>query len=491
MDYKISGYKPAQLFHFFEEISAIPRGSGNEMQISNYLVSFAKERNLWFHQDSSYNVIIKKEGSKNAESLPSVMLQGHIDMVCEKHKSIDHDFTQDGLELFIRDGVLFANGTTLGADNGVAVALMLMVLDDKDIVHPPLECVFTTAEEVGLLGAKALDKSLLTARTMINLDSEEEGIATVSCAGGVRIVLTKEVKRQSVSGTLLHISIKGLLGGHSGSDIHKERHNANLLMARMCCRLMEETNGQLVSFIGGNKDNAIPRECEAALVYTNADEAHKAEETARQLICQFQEEILSEEPDFSCTLTAEKNCLVSALDKKDSRSFLLAMYLAPNGVQKRNLKMNGFVVASSNLGVVKTQDDKLTIVFSPRSSVPSLLEELKAHFGILAETFGFNTEFIGEYPGWNYNENSAVRKVFQESYKELFKKPLKIEAIHAGLECGLFCDAIPDLDAIAVGPTILDCHTPQEHLPLDSFERFYQFLKDVLRRLAAESHSPN
>ncbi|MEJ8735309.1 aminoacyl-histidine dipeptidase [Mediterraneibacter sp. ICN-202921] len=484
MDYKIKGYKPEQLFHFFEEISAIPRGSGNEKQISDYLVNFAQKRNLWVYQDSSHNVIIKKEGSKNAASLPPIMLQGHIDMVCEKNKNVQHDFTKDGLTLEVKDGILYADGTTLGADNGVAVALMLMVLDDEDITHPPLECVFTTEEEVGLLGAKALDKSLLSARTMINMDSEEEGIATVSCAGGVRIELTKTAERQTLDGTLLRLSIKGLLGGHSGSDIHKERHNANLLMARICCRLLEESAYHLVELNGGNKDNAIPRDCDATLLFTDSNTAVKAEELARRLFGQFQEEILPDEPAFSWEITMEKNSSAKVFTAEDSRAFLLAMYLAPNGVHKRNLKMDGFVVASSNLGVVRTEDDKQTIIFSPRSSVASLLEELKAHFKLLAETFGFTAAFIGEYPGWSYNETSAIRKVFQESYQELFGQTLRIEAIHAGLECGLFCDAIPGLDAIAVGPTILDCHTPQEHLPLDSFARFYQFLKDVLQRLA-------
>ena len=231
MEYKITGYQPEKLFHFFEEISAIPRGSGNEKGISDYLVSFAKERGLWVHQDEASNVIIKKKGSEGAEDLPAVMLQGHIDMVCEKVAGVDHDFTKDGLELIVKDGVLTANGTTLGADNGVAVALMLMVLDDEDIKHPPVECVFTTEEEVGLNGAKALDKSLISARTMINMDSEEEGIATISCAGGLRIECSRKIVREEAEGTLVKIVMSGLKGGHSGTDIDLERKNANRLMA--------------------------------------------------------------------------------------------------------------------------------------------------------------------------------------------------------------------------------------------------------------------
>ena len=217
MEYKITGCKPEKLFHFFEDISAIPRGSGNEKGLSDYLVKFAKDRNLWVYQDESNNVIIKKEGSEGAKDKAPVMLQGHIDMVCDKLAGVEHDFEKDGLDLIVKDGVLYANGTTLGADNGVAVALMMTVLDDKELEHPPVECVFTTSEEIGLNGAQALDKSQITARTMINMDSEEEGVATVSCAGGLRVQLTRKIERVQAEGTLVQIKAEGLLGGHSGN----------------------------------------------------------------------------------------------------------------------------------------------------------------------------------------------------------------------------------------------------------------------------------
>ena len=483
MNYKITGYEPEKLFHFFEEISAIPRGSKNEKAISDYLVDFAKSRNLWVYQDDLYNVIIKKEGSKGSENLPAVMLQGHTDMVCEKLANVEHDFTKDGLDLIVKDGLLTANGTTLGADNGVAVALMLMVLDDDNIQHPPLECVFTTQEEVGLCGAVALDKSLISARTMINMDSEEEGIATVSCAGGLRVLFSRQVKREAVEGSVMQISISGLLGGHSGADAHKERQNGNLLLARMIYHLMKHTDAKLVDFAGGTKDNAIPRECEATLVYETKDSAAKAEETANKFIAKLNEELIATEPNFHCSVTTKDHQNVSALSNEDAKAFINVMYLAPNGVQKRNMKMDGFVVVSSNLGVVSTEEDKVNIVFSPRSSVASLMEDFKERLALLADTFGFEMNCSGEYPGWSFVEESPIREVFIESYRDLFGEELKIEAIHAGLECGLFSDAIPGLDAIAVGPTINNCHTPDEYLPLDSFERFYAFLKDVLKRL--------
>lgn len=486
MEYKITGYKPEKLFHFFEEISAIPRGSGNEKGISDYLVKFAGDRGLWVHQDDAYNVIIKKGGSKGAEDKPAVMLQGHIDMVCEKVAGVEHDFEKDGIDLIVKDGVLTADGTTLGADNGVAVALMLMVLDDEDIKHPPVECVFTTEEEVGLNGAKALDKSLISARTMINMDSEDEGIATVSCAGGLRVECVRPIRRETAEGTLIQIEISGLLGGHSGMDINKERQNANILMGRMLHSLMKETDGKLVNVAGGSKDNAIPRECMASLLYTEASEAEKAEELSCRLAETFAEELSSDEPDFSCETSVEEGASADVLSDEDAKAVVRALYLAPNGVQKRNLKMDGFVVTSMNMGVIRTEENEAKLVFAPRSSVATLQEEMKERLRLFGEVFGFETSFSGEYPGWSYKEESPVRQVLQESYRELFGEELKVEAIHAGLECGLFSDALPGLDAIAVGPTLKDVHTPDESLPLDSFERFYRFLKDALRRLAEQ-----
>ena len=483
MEYKITGYKPEKLFHFFEEISAIPRGSGNEKGISDYLVKFAHDRGLWVYQDDAYNVIIKKGGSKGAENRPAVMLQGHIDMVCEKVAGVEHDFEKEGLDLVVEDGVLTANGTTLGADNGVAVALMLMVLDDEDIVHPPVECVFTTEEEVGLNGARALDKSQISARTMINMDSEEEGMATISCAGGLRIECTRPVVREKAEGTLLTIEISGLKGGHSGTDIDKERQNAIRVMARMLYQLMKNTDGKLVAFSGGNKDNAIPRECMASLIYADALQAQKADELACSLAETMADEITPYEENFTCEISSEEGRTADAISAEDAKAFITAMYLAPNGVQSRNIKLDGFVVVSTNMGVVRAEDDRLVIVFSPRSSVASLQEEMKARLGLLAETFGFTATYSGEYPGWSYKEESPIREVFLESYRELFGEELKTEALHAGLECGLFSDAVPGLDAIAVGPTLNNVHTPEENLPLDSFERFYELLKDVLRRL--------
>ena len=483
MNYKITGYKPEKLFHFFEDISAIPRGSANEKAISDYLVAFAEERNLWYHRDALFNVIIKKPASAGAKEKPAVMLQGHTDMVCEKLAGVAHDFTTDPLDLIIKDGVLSANGTTLGGDNGAAVACMLAILDDDTLTHPALECVFTTQEEIGLNGAEALDKSLLSARTMINLDSEDEGVATVSCAGGLRFGLTRPITRRKKEGMLLHLEATGLLGGHSGTDINKEHQNANLLMARMINHLFHNTDALLVDFNGGTKDNAIPRETSATLFYSDEVAAKNAENLALALSADFSSEICPYEPAFQFLVSTE-NGTADVISAEDGKAFITAMCLAPNGVQFRNMNLDGFTVTSLNLGIAATDETSASLVFAPRSSVATLMSALKEKLCLLAETFGFEVSMHGEYPGWSFAEVSPIRDVFVQSYKELFHDDLKIEAIHAGLECGLFSDAIPGLDAIAVGPTIRGCHTPDEHLPLDSFERFYELLTDVLKKLA-------
>ena len=465
MDYKITGYEPAQLFHFFEEISAIPRGSGNEKGISDFLVAFAKERGLDVYQDEVYNVIIRKPASAGAENAPTVMLQGHIDMVCDKLGSVEHDFTTDGIDLVVKDGVLTANGTTLGADNGIAVALMLTVLNDDSIAHPALECVFTTDEETGLVGAETLDKSQISARTMINLDSEEEGVATVSCAGGVVVTYTCPIVREHKTGSTLTLEISGLLGGHSGADIHLERGNGNLIMARIIDRLMVAGEPAIVSFNGGTKDNAINRECKAVLVYADHAAAEAATQIAKGIIADVTE--------------------VEAMDEKSALALIRALRLAPNGVIRRNVATDGSVEVSSNIGVVATSDDQVKIILSPRSSITSLQNEFKDRLQTLADVLGFDAKFEFEYPGWSYAEHSPVRDVFVESYRELFGSELRIESIHAGLECGLFAEALHGLDAIAVGPTLSDVHTPDESMELASAERFYELLIDVLKRLAA------
>lgn len=485
MEYKIKNQEPKALFQFFEEISAIPRGSGNEKELSEYLVSFAKARSLDYYHDEMYNVVIKKSGNGHNAQAPIVMLQGHQDMVCEKNSDSGHDFLKDGLDLLVENGYVKANGTTLGADNGIAVALMLAVLDDETLKHPPLECVFTVMEEVGLDGANYLDPKVLDARIMINLDSEEEGIATVSCSGGLCASLTKEGEFEREKRThFLSVQIKGLLGGHSGIEIHLERANANKLMGRILHALVKETAVQLVKIEGGNKNNAIPRECFCTLAFENEAEQKKAEEIIKYSKSELMGELLEDEPSFVVEIEKPKESFDVFWTRKATEEIVTALVLAPDGAQKRNVKQGGFIVASTNLGVIKSDEYGITFTFAPRSSVASLQKALTDKILLLGECFGFTAEISGAYPGWAFASESKIREVFSKSYQKLFHKDLKMDAIHAGLECGLFAGKLPGLDAIAVGPTITGCHTPEERLDLESCSRTWLLLKEVLERIS-------
>ncbi len=485
MEYQVNGRQPAAMFRYFEDISAIPRGSGNEKAVSDFVCRFAEERGLSWHQDELYNVVVKKPGSKGCETLPPVMLQGHLDMVCEKNADCPHDFEKEGLALEVCNGFLTAKGTTLGGDNGIAVALMLALLEEDTLRHPPLECVFTVQEEVGMIGAAHLDGSLLSARTLINLDSEEEGIATVSCAGGLRMQLSRPASWHSIAGGVgMRLRIGGLPGGHSGVDIHLERTNANKLMGRLLASL--ELPFGLAAVRGGNKDNAIPREAEALLVFGGEGEYRATAEKLRLLYAELQEELLPYEPLFSL-VWEQADLPERVLDEATAQALIRLLYLAPDGVLSRNMKQGGFVVSSVNLGVVRTTDAGVRVVFAPRSSVASRQEEIKQRLAVLAQTLGFTAACDGEYPGWSFAEVSPIRERFVKSYQKLFGGELRLEAIHAGMECGLFQGKLPGLDAIAVGPTILNCHTPEEKLDLGSCERTWQLLTDVLAGLTEKT----
>ncbi len=483
MEYKIKGYEPQAVFRYFEEISAIPRGSGNESGISAYLVDFAKRHQLEFDVDAVYNVVIKKDGSAGCQELEPVMLQGHTDMVCEKNQEVQQDFERDGIELIQEDGYVHANGTTLGADNGIAVAYMLAILADTTLVHPPLECVFTVQEETGLTGAALLDKSKLRAKTMINLDSEEEGIATVSCAGGLRAELSCPVAEEPCGDASFQIAVRGLLGGHSGTDIHLQRGNANKIMGRLLYFLYQEVPFQLVRLQGGNKDNAIARECDAQIVLQDAAKREQAKQWLDEKVQHLREEFCPSEPAFQVIVTEKVQAPTAAVARESTQNLLRLLYLAPDGVLKKDMQHDEFVVSSVNLGVVRISGNQFQAVFAPRSSVQALLEETKQQIQLLGQLFGGSVSFRGEYPGWEYAQYSKIRDVFCSMYRKLFHGELKLEAIHAGLECGLFAGTIEGLDAIAVGPTLRGCHTPDEVMDLQSCKNVWDLLLEVLEEL--------
>lgn len=479
MGYIIEGFEPKRMFEYFEELSAIPRSSGHEEKVADFLAEFAEKQGLFYYRDAIHNVIIKKAGSKGCEHLPAIMLQGHTDMVCEKNADTPHDFATEGIQLIMENGLLRANGTTLGGDNGVAVALMMALLED-DFAHPPLECVFTVQEETGLTGAIEMDPAQISARTMINLDSEEEGIATVSCAGGMRVQLSRNCSWTAVEYPGLRISIRGLLGGHSGTDIGLERGNANKLMGRILYALYESEDIFLSDISGGSKDNAIPRECDAVIAFKNAGELGRAITRIQEEADAIYNELKAAEPDFR--VNVEPFPVTSVMSSATAASLIRLLCLAPNGVRSRNVKAGGFIVSSLNLGVVQVQGEKVVLTFSPRSSIASQQNQTRKELLLLADLFGFDCRINSEYPGWCYQDNSTIRNIFKECYKQLTGVELRCEAIHAGLECGLFSQKIPGLDAIAIGPNIRGCHTPDEVLDLASFERTYQLVKAVLTR---------
>lgn len=482
---QLTGLSPEDVLRYFEIIAAIPHGSGNEKELSDYLVSFATERNLEIIQDESWNVIIRKPASKGAENKSILSLQGHIDMVCEKVPSSTHNFEREGLELLVEDGFLSAKGTTLGADDGVAVACMLAILADDTLAHPPLECIFTVSEEIGLLGAANLSPVQIQGKTLINLDSEEEGVATVSSAGGARIELSRSIRRHENRGFLVSISMEGLLGGHSGMEIQLDHVNATLLMARTLHKLLEvDPYAQLVEFCGGTLDNAIPRECEASVLYHTSTSADVAMGILEELHQDYHREIRPTEPGFKFHFNCQEDKDVQAMAKEDGRALVHAVLLTPNGVVKQRVGEPSYVIASTNLGVVSTTASECRYVCLPRSSVASVQESTLDRIRLAAETFGFTYQEISSYPGWAFAEHSPIRDVFLASYAKLFREDMKVETIHAGLETGLFVDAVPGLDAISVGPTLLDVHTPQERMELASLERFYTLLIDVLESLS-------
>lgn len=471
-----------QLFHYFEEISAIPRSSGNESAIADYLASFAVQHELQCYRDDINNIIIKKPASAGSENAPTVILQGHTDMVCEKDENSDHNFSCDGIKLVVKDGFISAEGTTLGADNGIAVALMLKILSDNSIVHPPLECVFTTQEETGLTGASRLSAGKLTGRIMINLDSEEEGVATVSCAGGMRVRFYKDPQWEDTDKKGILIKISGLAGGHSGMDIGLERGNANKLMGRVLEHIAEERIPFNIAAInGGGKDNSIPRECSCVIVLHSETDYDKVIHIINSDCADIKTELYQADSDFNITVSdAYPKRMMS---ERVTGSLIALIYLTPDGVLKRNPELNNFVAASLNMGIISTVGNGIAITISARSSIAAFQQNIRRRLALFAGHFGFAMQIDSSYPGWEYAPNSHIRDVFLRCYQQLSGKQMRIEALHAGLECGIFAEKLDGLDVIAVGPNIYDCHTPNERLEISSCERFYNLLIHVLAEL--------
>lgn len=476
---KLAGLQPADVFGYFEEICAIPHGSGNTRMISNYLVEFAKKHDLRYIQDEVDNVILFGEGTCGLEEHPPVILQGHMDMVCEKDADCDIDMAVDGLDVTHDNEVVFANGTTLGADNGIAVAMGLALLADKSIPHPPLEIVITTDEETGLLGANAIDLSHLKGKAMINLDSEGEGIFTVSCAGGARVNISLPVERHAVYGPCIRLVVDGLQSGHSGAEIHKNRGNANKIMGEFMNRIQKLMPLCLTSLAGGAKDNVIPYNCQATMVAMGIH-LERINDIAEQLQAEVREQY--DEPTAVIQAFDVDALGGNSLSTESTAKIISLLCAAPNGVQSWSRDIEGLVQTSLNMGVIKL-GDRFNASFSVRSSVNSEKIELIEQLKKLAEMFESSCTVSGEYPAWEYKKESALRDTMVKVYSEMFGKEPEILAIHAGLECGLFSEKVEGLDCISIGPQMHDIHTSNERLEIASTLRTWNFLKAVLAAL--------
>lgn len=476
---RLAGLEPAAVFGYFEEICAIPHGSRNTKMISDYLVGFAKAHNLTYHQDEMNNVILFSPGTCGMEDRPPVILQGHIDMVCEKEASCPIDMAAEGLDVTHDDTCVYAKGTTLGGDDGIATAMAMALLADDTIPHPPLEVVMTTEEEIGLLGATAIDLSQLKGRTLINLDSEAEGVFTVSCAGGCTACISLPVERRAVYGPCIRLTVDGLQGGHSGADIHLKRANANKIMGEFMSRIQKLMPLCLTSLSGGAKDNAIPRSCQATLVAMGINL-----ERINDIAAALQEEVRAnyDEPDATVQAFDVDALGGNSLSTESTAKVISLLCSAPNGVQKWSADIEGLVQTSLNLGIAKL-GDRFSATFSVRSSVNSEKQEVLDQLKALAEMLDGTYSQDGEYPAWEYRKESHLLDTMVRVYREMFAQEPKVEAIHAGLECGLFSQKLPGLDCVSIGPQMYDIHTTRERLEIASTERVWKFLLEVLKNL--------
>ena len=481
----IENLKPQLVFKYFSEICKIPRGSGNEKQISNYLTREGKKLGLEVVQDEHYNVLIKKKATPGYENAPTVIIQGHMDMVCEKNKGTDHDFEKDPIKLRVEGNYLYATDTTLGADNGIAVAMGLALLASDNIVHPPLEVVFTADEEESMNGAMNLKGDLFKGSYIINLDSEEEGTITVSCAGGVTALVTIEKEFKDVNSKVaFNIDVKGLLGGHSGMEINKQRANSNILMGRILNHLLNHANINLdlVQISGGAKNNAIPREADAVILIDEKDEERLKEEL-NKILNIFKNEFKTSDPKIEILCEKSHKTYNEAL-KDDIRDKIIAtIILMPSGIQTMSMDIENLVESSTNLGVINNNKDNFLFEFATRSSVKSLKDEINNKMSLLCKTLDVKLSLGDDYPEWEYAKDSKLEEICINTYEELTGQKPEISAIHAGLECGLLLDAIKGAQAVSIGPNLYDVHTPNEHLDIKSTNRTWNYLLAILKNI--------
>ena len=476
---KLIDVKPERVFYHFEEISKIPRESYHEKAISDYLVEFGKKLNLETYQDKYYNVVLRRKATPGYENAPGIVIQGHMDMVCEKESDSNHDFKKDPIDLIVDGNRLRANKTTLGGDNGIAIAMGMAILEDESIKCGTIELLATTSEEIDLNGALSLEPNVLKGKMLINIDSEDEGVITVGSAGGVEIDILLPIEKETLTDVNLYtLSLEKLQGGHSGVEINQERGNSNKILAEVLHNLKTLTDYSLVEVLGGSKDNAIPRSGKVVLA---------SSKDIKDIISKVADEVkakyVSFEPEMSFTLEATTAKEVSVLSKKTLDSYIKTIEEIPTGVNTWMKEYPEIVESSDNLAIVKTLDENINIIVSLRSSDPEVLNELKDKIASILKENNASFEFSAGYPEWKFRAESKLREKALEVYKKLYNKDMKVEVIHAGLECGAISQNYPDIDFISVGPNLRDVHTPSEYLEIDSTERVYNYVVELINSL--------
>ncbi|MCR4928731.1 MAG: beta-Ala-His dipeptidase [Lachnospiraceae bacterium] len=465
---------------YFKEICAIPHGSYNIDKISDYLVEFAKENNLSYRQDELKNVIIKKEASKGYENLPGIILQGHMDMVAVKDEGVEIDMEKEGLNLCEEGGYLFAKGTSLGGDDGIAVAMAMEALTNEELLHPELECIFTVNEEVGMDGAVGIDLSDINGKYLINIDSEEEGVITTSCAGGIRLLSLLELKREKKAhGSVYMVEIKGLLGGHSGTSIHEKRANACIVLGRLLKEIKKAGETDIIDITGGEKDNAIPKAAKMIISTDVPFESFAGSVNEFDKIINEEYKGIEDEIKISVTPIEDNTDNIFCIDKTDVIADILTS--VPDGVIKMCDSID-MVETSLNLGVMRLDTEGFKLDFCLRSSVAKEKEALKERLGTILAKKGCKLALTGDYPGWEFREVSPLRERIVSCYRKLYNKEPVVCGVHAGLECGILIDKKNDLDCVSIGPNILNIHTTGEKLDLDSVERTRKLLFEVISK---------
>jgi dipeptidase D len=477
----LENLEPKKVFEFFEEICSIPHGSGNLDKISSYLENFAKERKLEYIRDKYNNVIIIKEATNGYKDKAPIILQGHMDMVAVKTEDCKINMETDGLKLKVDGDYIYAEGTSLGGDDGIAVAYMLAILDSDDIEHPRIEAVITTDEETGMYGATAIDLSMLKGRKMLNIDSEEEGILLTSCAGGMRtdchIPISTEYKD---GGSYLTVTISGLIGGHSGTEINKGHVNAIRQLAMVLKKTYNSVPFKIVQISGGEKDNAIPRQANAVVKVTDDRKSELITELDRIAMLERNEN-KSREKDMFIEVYETRMSDELAFDEESTQKIIDFLILLPNGVMTMSADIEGLVETSLNIGVLKTNINEVIASCAIRSSIESAKHKVNLVVETLTKTFGGYIENHGEYPGWQFNPDSKLRSDMLRIYKDMFGNEAKVEAMHAGLECGIMVSKIPGLDCVSFGPNILDIHTTEEKLSISSTQRMWGYILEILK----------